>query len=87
MKQPDLFGGQTEIDVRKKRGWNEVKKIRNYRKSEYKEKKCGNCDHLVIKNFSKKYFKCELISLKASASSDVRVGHVCDLFKITLIDK
>jgi len=81
VKHPDLFGGETELIERKPRGWEEVKKDRGYQKSDDKDRRCKNCVHLVVKRFSKTYYKCNLMSVLSSPSSDIRVGHVCKLFE------
>ncbi len=81
-KSLNLFGDMQEIDDHKvKRGWLEVKRIRNYKDATDKNKSCKNCTHLVKKSFGNVYYKCELISLMASQTSDIRLKCVCDLHK------
>lgn len=79
MKHPDLFGGETEVVTNvPKRGWLEIKKDRGYKDAVDKNVSCKTCEHCVYKEFSKRYYKCKLMSLEASATSDVRLKCVCD---------
>lgn len=85
MKQPDLFNGMSEVvENSKNKGWEYVKKIRNYRKSTDKNERCKTCEHIVKKEYANIYYKCALMTLKASSTSDIRVNHVCDLFELTI---
>lgn len=83
MKVKDMFGNWTDLDPpKKKTGWLEVKAIRNYRLADLKAISCKTCEHLVRKDgYANTYYKCNKISLKSSASSDVRLKNVCDIWE------
>lgn len=86
MQQEDLFGNMSEVSRPVKKGWMEVKRIRNYREAdrdtpEKDRQSCKNCEHLVRKDYAKRYYKCAIMSMKASPSSDVRLKCVCDLYE------
>ena len=81
MKTLDLFGGTSEESPKPTKGWAQVKLSRNYKEASDKSKSCKTCEHLVKKQYGNTYYKCELMSLKASASSDVRLKCVCDLYE------
>lgn len=80
MKTLDLFGGTSEENPNKQKGWERVKASRNYKEATDKETSCKTCEHLVKKQYGNVYYKCNIMSLKASASSDVRLKCVCDLY-------
>ena len=74
----NLFGEYQPI-IKAVRGKNNIIKARmKYRKSGSKDVRCKTCEHIVVKHFSKKYYKCELIGLSASVSSDILVSNVFD---------
>lgn len=74
----DMFG-QTPKKI--SGGYLEWKIKHRYRPSD-SEDKCKNCNHHILRvGFSKKYHKCELMGMSMCSSSDIRVGHVCDLYK------
>lgn len=53
-----------------------------YRKSESKDIRCKNCEHLCSGEYhNKNYHKCELMGISHSEATDIRVGYVCNLFK------
>ena len=45
---------------------------------------CGNCDHLIVKHYSRKYFKCGLSHQSNSVATDWRKKWpACGRFKLT----
>lgn len=78
MKQPDLFGGETEVIEGATKGWLEVKRLRCYGLARHKNVSCKTCKYLIKKDFhNKRYYKCELMSEANTATSDVRLKNVC----------
>lgn len=48
---------------------------------EIPDKKCGDCEHLITHQQSRKWFKCECYGLNSSTSSDFRKKwKACGLF-------
>lgn len=47
-----------------------------------REHKCGDCMHFVRAEYNRVYYKCEILGLSGSASTDIRVSDpACKLFK------
>ena len=81
IKNPDLFGGETE-QLYKGRDTieNQLKRM-GYRKSD-SNKKCKLCKNFITKECHNKiYFKCLLIGNSAGSATDIRANNVCNLFK------
>lgn len=44
-------------------------------------RKCKDCDHLLVKSYGNRYFKCELFSQSSSQSTDWRANwNACGKF-------
>jgi len=53
----------------------------HYQKSKNPDRQCPYCKHfLIMQTHEKKYFKCKIMGNSSSSASDIRDGHVCDLF-------
>jgi len=87
---PDLFGGETaaypftkkKTQSKYQSKYQIFKSNYNYKKSESKIIRCGNCKHHFGGGYhGKTYHKCEQLGMSHSRATDIRVGHVCDLFK------
>lgn len=85
----DLFGQDITVEQYLDNGNNahdseymKFKKRNGYTKSWYMDKRCGKCAHCFSKGqHGKNYYKCDLMGCSASPATDIRVGHVCNLFK------
>lgn len=81
MKQPDLFGGMSEVkEPNLHQGkYQYFRSANNYRKSIDNILKCGTCKFCLKKEYhNKNYYKCELQGDSNSESSDIRLKNVCD---------
>ena len=82
MKQPDLFGGMTEVIQKTPKSKYQLIKERNkYRRGDIKAN-CGNCAFKVKLTYhSKTYYKCENIGESHSEATDIRLKNVCNLWE------
>jgi len=57
-------------------------KIKNkYRKAEASSgKKCRFCEYLISCCSGKVYYKCKWLGISRSTATDIRLGHVCNLY-------
>lgn len=53
----------------------------HYRKAENKAQRCVTCENMRVNGYSRNYYKCLLIGLGHSFSTDIRLGHVCDAWR------
>jgi len=81
---PDLFGGETPLSkpktVFRETAMQAWVRTTHYRKAETKEVRCSTCIHSARFKQSKRWYKCELLG-GGSEATDIRMGHVCDLWK------
>ena len=84
MNQITLFDVDNEpIQIKFKSKYQRWKYENNYRKAdELSDIRCKNCKYLIIKQYSKNYYKCELLGISGSPATDVRLSNVCNLFEI-----
>jgi len=82
MTNLDLFGSETEVKKCSNISqYQKFKAINYYRKSAGVQK-CGTCRfHISGSYHDKIYHKCEKLGLSKSEATDIRVGHVCKLYK------
>lgn len=59
------------------------KKDNNYRKSDSKNKRCGNCKNITSQNG---YYKCILLGTSSSSATDIRLSNVCNQFAVKYAD-
>ena len=55
-----------------------------YRRSEDKERNCGNCKYSCYTEISdrcRKVYKCKQRGVACSAQSDIRIRNICDLYE------
>lgn len=54
----------------------------NYRKADYlSDIRCKNCKYLIKRQYSKNYYKCELLGESSSPATDIRLSNVCKNFE------
>jgi hypothetical protein len=77
----NLFGEEVKEPSFKPREklsiYQQAKKDLCYRKA-YGNESCKNCGNLVIKEYDKRYFKCNLIGISNCSATDIRLGDYCD---------
>lgn len=78
---PDLFGGNTPTATPVHGPYKNWKIDHNFRDCTFPASSCKNCKWLVVRKFSKTYYKCGAMGVSNSASTDIRLKNVCDLFQ------
>lgn len=53
----------------------------NYRPRVKKEECCKTCAHCIVKEWSKRYYKCEFVGCSNCEATDIRAYHVCDAWE------
>lgn len=83
MDEINLFGEIQEDSAHIRPGkYQSFKVLNKYRKSDDGVARCKNCVNLVVNSgHSKTYYKCGMMGISMSIASDIRVNHVCELFK------
>lgn len=76
---PDLFEDDPTPIGDKPKGWVMEKKRRmRYHEAQNDEPSCKTCDHLIKQSYhNKNYYKCELIGISRSESTDIRLKDTC----------
>lgn len=59
----------------------------NYRPREETMKCCITCAHSLVITYSKSYYKCEILGLSHSVSTDIKAKHVCDKWEVKTKEK
>lgn len=80
----DLFGREVVEQAPKRKALASIERELgglNYRPSTVKSVRCATCAHCVIRQWSKRYYKCELVGMSRSESTDIRANHVCDAWE------
>ena len=70
-EQVNLWGETVTVDEKpKRRKFTTMQETHGLTEGQ----KCKNCKHLIVRRFSKNYYKCALWRVTASINSDIRVN-------------